>query len=94
MRSCRVSPMPTRIPVVNGIFSSPAARIVARRRWGCFDGDPACTVSMSRSEIDSSITPCDAVTVRRRARSSFETAPRFVCGSSPRSRARSPAQTT
>ncbi len=34
MRSCSVSPIPTRIPLVNGIRSSPAARIVSRRRAG------------------------------------------------------------
>ena len=36
----RVSPMPTRIPLVNGIRSSPAARIVSSRRCGCFVGEP------------------------------------------------------
>ena len=33
-RSARVSPMPTRIPVVNGMASSPAASRVASRRLG------------------------------------------------------------
>ena len=69
MRSCSVSPMPTRIPLVNGILSSPAARIVSRRRAGCLVGEPACTVSISRSDTDSSISPCEAVTSRSRARS-------------------------
>ena len=32
IRSSSVSPMPTRIPLVNGIFSSPAAAIVSSRR--------------------------------------------------------------
>ena len=88
-RSCSDSPMPTRIPLVNGIRSSPAARIVSRRRAGCLVGEPACTVCISRSEIDSSISPCEAVTSRSRARSSRESTPRFVCGSRPRSSARS-----
>ncbi len=34
-RSDRVSPMPTRMPVVNGMASWPAASSVARRRSGC-----------------------------------------------------------
>ena len=86
--------MPTRIPVVKGIFSSPAAWIVARRSFGCFVGLPAWTVSMRLSSTDSSIRPCDAVTSRSRPRSSFESTPRFVCGSMPRSSAFSQAQTT
>ena len=79
---------------MNGILSSPAASIVAMRTSGCFDGDPAWTVSIRRSEIDSSISPCEAVTSRSRARSSCERAPRFVCGRRPRSSARSHVQTT
>jgi hypothetical protein len=43
---------------------------------------------------DSSIRPCDAVTSRRRPRSSRLSTPRFVCGSSPRSSARSQTHTT
>ena len=57
IRSSSVSPMPTRMPLVNGIFSSPAAAIVSSRRDGCLVGEPACTVSIRRSEIDSSIKP-------------------------------------
>ena len=57
-------------------------------------GEPACTVSISRSEIDSSISPCEAVTSRSRTSSSRETTPRLVCGSNPRSSARSHAHTT
>ena len=90
----RVSPIPTRIPLVNGIFSSPAASIVARRRAGCLVGEPAWTVSISRSEADSSISPWEAVTSRSRARSSRSRTPMFVWGRMPRSRARSQAQTT
>ena len=40
MRSAGDSPIPTRIPLVKGIFSSPAARIVPRRTSGCFVGEP------------------------------------------------------
>ena len=38
IRSCSVSPMPTRMPLVKGIFSSPAAAIVSMRRAGCLVG--------------------------------------------------------
>ena len=72
----------------------PAASIVSSRRAGCFVGEPAWTVSISRSEIDSSISPWDAVTSRSRARSVALRTPRFVWGSSPRSSARSQAHTT
>ncbi len=94
IRSSSVSPMPTRMPLVNGIRSSPAASIVLSRSAGCLLGEPACTVSIRRSEIDSSISPCEAVTSRSRARSSGSRTPRFVCGRSPRSSARSQAQAT
>ena len=94
IRSSSVSPIPTRIPLVNGILSSPAAAIVSIRRAGCLVGDPACTVSISRSETDSSISPWEAVTSRSRARSSRPSTPRFVCGNSPRSSARSHTHTT
>ena len=92
IRSSSDSPMPTRIPLVNGIFSSPAARIVASRSSGCLVGEPWWA---TRSGLtDSSIRPCEAVTSRRRARSAFESTPRLVCGSRPRSSARSQAHTT
>ena len=86
--------MPTRMPLVKGIFSLPAASIVARRRAGCLVGEPAWTVSIRRSEVDSSIKPCEAVTSRRRARSSELSTPTLVWGRMPRSSARSQAQTT
>ena len=57
--------------MVKGIFSSPAASIVARRAAGCLVGEPAWTVSIRRSSTDSSIRPWEAVTSRRRARSSL-----------------------
>ena len=43
--------------MVNGIRSSPAASIISRRTAGCLVGEPAWTVSISRSLIDSSIKP-------------------------------------
>ena len=94
-RSSSVSPMPTRMPLVNGIRSSPAASIVSSRRAGCLVGEPAWTVSISRSETDSSIRPWEAVTSRSRARSSRrEHAEVGVRAGCPRSSARSQAQTT
>ncbi len=39
-RSPSLSPIPTRIPVVNGIRRSPARRIVSSLFAGCFVGDP------------------------------------------------------
>ena len=92
IRSSGASPIPTRIPLVNGIFSSPAARIVSSRTSGCFVGDPWCTTRSGT--IDSSISPCEAVTSRSRARSSRDAAPMFVCGSMPRSSARSQVHAT
>ena len=79
---------------MNGIFNSPAAAIVSIRTAGCLVGDPAWTVCINRSDTDSSINPCDAVTSRNRARSPASRTPRFVCGNSPRSRARSHTHTT
>ena len=72
---------------MNGIFSSSAARSVARRSDGSLVGDAWCATRSGRS--DSIISPCDAVTSRSRARSSRLSAPRFVCGRIPRSSARS-----
>ena len=94
IRSSSVSPIPTRMPLVKGIFSSPAAAIVSRRAAGCFVGEPAWTVSISRSATDSSISPCEAVTSRRAASASRSITPRLVCGSIPRSSARSHTHTT
>ena len=49
---------------MNGIRSSPAARIVSSRRSGCFVGEPWWTTRSGL--IDSSISPCEAVTSRSR----------------------------
>ena len=65
-RSSSLSPIPTRMPLVNGIRSSPAASIASSRTAGCLVGEPAWTVSISRSLTDSSISPCEAVTARSR----------------------------
>ena len=73
--------MPTRIPVVNGMASSPAASSVASRRAGSLSGAPRCAASPSAS--DSSIIPWLAVTSRSRASSSGKSAPALAWGSSP-----------
>ena len=81
MRSSRVSPMPTKIPVVNGMFSSPAHCNVSRRRCGSLSGAPRWHSKSSRN--DSSIIPCDGDTLRNMANSSLYNAPAFACGSNP-----------
>ena len=57
----RVSPMPTRMPVVNGTRARPAASSVASRRSGVLSGAPACGPpgSPSRAASVSIIIPCD-----------------------------------
>ena len=90
--SSTLSPIPTRIPVVKGMRSSPAARMVSRRTSGCLVGEPWWTTRSGFT--DSSIRPCEAVTSRRRARSAFGIAPMLVWGSMPRSSARSHVQAT
>ena len=80
-RSTSSSPMPTRMPVVKGIASSPAASRVASRRSGVLSGAPRWAARSGRS--DSIIIPWDGATVRRRASSSRATAPAFMCGSRP-----------
>ena len=67
IRSSRVSPIPIRIPLVNGIESSPARRIVSRRRAGSLSGEAQCGPprSANRSEVVSSMIPIDAETGRR-----------------------------
>ena len=66
IRSSRVSPMPMRIPLVNGIASSPASRIVSSRRAGILSGDAQCgpPFSPSRSAVVSSMIPIEAETGR------------------------------
>ena len=51
-RSARVSPMPIRIPLVNGIASSPASRIVSSRAAGTLSGEAQCGPPFSDSRSD------------------------------------------
>ncbi len=67
-RSARVSPMPTRIPVVKGMARRPAASRVARRRPGRLSG--ARRWAASPSARVSTIIPWLAVTGRSAASSS------------------------
>ncbi len=85
IRSSRVSPIPMRIPLVNGIASSPASRIVSRRRAGTLSGEAQCgpPFSPSRSAVVSSMIPIDALTGLSAASSSRAITPGFRCGSSP-----------
>ena len=66
IRSSRVSPIPMRIPLVNGIASSPARRIVSSRRAGILSGEAQCgpPFSPSRSAVVSSMIPIEAETGR------------------------------
>ena len=94
IRSSRVSPIPIRIPLVNGIASSPASRIVSSRAAGTLSGDAQCGPPFceSRSETVSSMIPIEADTGRSSSSSSRLITPGFRCGSSPVSSSTRPAQ--
>ncbi len=77
----RSSPIPTKMPVVKGMASSPAASSVASRRAGSLSGALRWAARSPRS--DSSIIPWLADTRRRRASSSGKSAPALAWGSSP-----------
>ena len=72
---------------MNGTASSPARRIVSNRASGSLSGEPWCgmPLSISRSDVDSSISPIEAETGRRRSRSSRVITPGFRWGRSPAS---------
>ena len=91
MRSSRVSPMPMRIPLVNGTRCRPASAIVSRRTAGRLSGAPWCGPpgSQSRSATLSSMIPCETLTRRSAAMSSALITPGFACGSRPVSRSTS-----
>ena len=81
MRSRRSSPMPTKMPDVNGMASSPDMHRVSIRRCGSLSGAPRWHSKSSRN--DSSIIPCDGDTRRNIASSSSYNAPALACGRSP-----------
>ena len=80
-RSARSSPMPTRMPVVNGMPRRPAASRVARRRSGSLSGAPWWAARSARSV--STIIPWLGATGRRAASSSSNRAPALAWGSRP-----------
>ena len=84
-RSLGVSPIPTRIPVVNGIDRRPASSIVRSLTSGTLSGDPKWgpPFALSRSEDVSSMIPMDALTCFNRAMSSQLMTPGFRWGRSP-----------
>ncbi len=85
-RSASVSPMPIRIPVVNGTLLRPASSSTRSRTAGSLSGLPKCgppgSVN-SRSAVVSSIMPIDGATGLSRWKSCQLSTPGFRCGSSP-----------
>ena len=85
-RSRRLSPMPTRMPVVNGMRASPASSMTRSRSAGSLSGEPWCTwpgSAHSRSEVVSSIMPIEGAVGRSSSSSVRDITPGFRCGSSP-----------
>ena len=80
----RVSPIPIRIPLVNGTRASPASRdrLEPPRRQLVRRAECGPPRAPSRSEVVSSMIPIDALTGRRRASSSRVITPGLRCGSS------------
>ena len=85
MRSARVSPMPIRMPLVNGTRARPAASSVASRTAGTLSGEPKCGPPRreSRSDAVSSMMPCDTDTLRRRVSQASSITPGLRCGNRP-----------
>ncbi len=85
MRSARVSPMPIRMPVVNGTRARPAASSVASRTAGTLSGEPKCGPPRreSRSDAVSSMMPCETDTLRRRVSQASSITPGLRCGNRP-----------
>ena len=85
-RSASVSPMPSRIPVVNGTLLRPASSSTRSRTAGSLSGLPKCGPPRSvnsRSAVVSSIMPMDGATGLSRWKSCQLSTPGFRCGSSP-----------
>jgi hypothetical protein len=85
-RSARLSPMPIRIPVVNGTLLRPASCSTRRRTAGSLSGLPKCGPPRSvnsRSAVVSSIIPIDGATGLSRWKSSQLSTPGLRCGSRP-----------
>ena len=84
-RSREVSPIPTRMPVVNGIARRPASAIVRIRTAGTLSGELKWGIPRppSRSLEVSSMMPIDAEACFSRAISSYDMTPGFRCGRRP-----------
>ncbi len=85
-RSVGVSPMPTRMPVVNGTESRPASSRTRSRTAGSLSGEPWCGWPFSvnrRVEVVSSIMPMDGETGLSRFSSAHDMTPGLRCGSRP-----------
>ncbi len=85
-RSNRVSPIPTRIPVVNGTASRPASSRTRSRTDGSLSGEPWCGPpgsAHSRAAVVSSIMPMLGAAGLSRCSSCQLSTPGFRCGSSP-----------
>ncbi len=85
-RSARFSPMPIRIPVVNGTALRPASASTRSRTSGSLSGLPKCgppgSVN-SLAAVVSSIIPIDGATGLSRWKSCQVSTPGLRCGSSP-----------
>ena len=73
---------PTRMPVVNGIASSPAASSVASRRSGVLSGEPRCAVEVGVERLDHHPLRRARPPAARRARRR-DSAPALAWGSRP-----------
>ncbi len=85
-RSARFSPIPIRIPVVNGTADRPASSSTRSLIAGSLSGLPKCAPPgsvNSRCAVVSSIMPIDGATGLSRWKSFQLSTPGFRCGSSP-----------
>ena len=85
-RSARVSPMPMRMPVVNGTLLRPASSSTRSRTAGSLSGLPKCGPPFSLNSlvaVVSSIMPMDGATGLRRWKSCQLSTPGLRCGSRP-----------
>jgi len=92
IRSSTVSPIPIKIPVVNGTPSRPAASIVPRRLVDALSGKAQWSMfgPSRRSELCSGMIPCETATRLRSVTSSSDSTPGLACGKSPVSSRMSP----
>ncbi len=85
-RSRAVSPMPMRMPVVNGTEQRPASSSTRSRTAGSLSGLPKCGPPRSvnsRAAVVSSIIPIDGATGLSRWKSCQDSTPGLRCGSRP-----------